>query len=361
MNGTNQTHRSPWPHRLAVALALVTFPLIWVGGLVTTYQAGMAVPDWPSTYGYNLFLYPWQTWIAGPWNIFIEHGHRLLGATAGMVAIALVVVVLCLDRRRWLIQASLGALALVIFQGLLGGFRVLLDERLIAMVHACVGPLFFAYLAGLVIATSRWWEDARSKTETLASSMDNRLVRASWITVALAYGQLILGAIVRHVPLWASPQVFRGALLLHLVIGGLLTLQIGLVAWQAWKANAPGRRLGAPAFVLVLLVALQLALGLGTYVARYGFPAWLADCQFAAAYVVERRGLWQAMVTTAHVANGSLILFAAVWLSIRATRLCVGPCSAWTRSSLGADQLAKSSDGGRAAATRSVGLPGRAA
>ena len=85
--------RSPWPHRLSIALALVTFPLIWVGGLVTTYDAGMAVPDWPGTYGYNLFRYPWQTWLAGPWDLFIEHGHRLLGATAGLLAIALVVVV----------------------------------------------------------------------------------------------------------------------------------------------------------------------------------------------------------------------------------------------------------------------------
>ena len=62
-----------------------TFPLIWVGGLVTTYDAGMAVPDWPNTYGYNLFLYPWQTWLSGPWDLFIEHGHRLLGALVGMI------------------------------------------------------------------------------------------------------------------------------------------------------------------------------------------------------------------------------------------------------------------------------------
>src|SRR5204863_1037959 len=115
---------SPWPHRLAVALALVTFPLIWVGGLVTTYDAGMAVPDWPGTYGYNLLRYPWQSWLAGPFDLFIEHGHRLLGATAGLLAIALVTVVLITDRRRWLVAASFGALALVIFQGILGGARV---------------------------------------------------------------------------------------------------------------------------------------------------------------------------------------------------------------------------------------------
>src|SRR5438477_1424482 len=146
MDDHGQFRFSAWPHRLAVALALVTFPLIWVGGLVTTYDAGMAVPDWPGTYGYNLLRYPWQTWLAGPWDLFIEHGHRLLGATAGFIAIALVAVVLITDRRRWLFAASCGALTLVVFQGLLGGARVLLDARLVALLHGCIGPLFFAYL-----------------------------------------------------------------------------------------------------------------------------------------------------------------------------------------------------------------------
>src|SRR5882672_10945751 len=119
---------SAWPHRLAVLLTCATFPLIWVGGLVTSYDAGMAVPDWPTTYGYNLFLYPWQTWIEGPWKLFIEHGHRLMGATVGVLTIALLVAVWRCDSRqgvRWLSVLTLGA---VIFQGSLGGLRVLLDE-----------------------------------------------------------------------------------------------------------------------------------------------------------------------------------------------------------------------------------------
>ena len=68
---------SPWPHRFAVLLAWAVFPLLCVGGLVTTYGAGMSVPDWPNTYGHNLLLYPWTTWITDPWDLFIEHGHRL--------------------------------------------------------------------------------------------------------------------------------------------------------------------------------------------------------------------------------------------------------------------------------------------
>src|SRR5689334_16411672 len=139
-----QTHLpslpSPWPHRLAVALALVTFPLIWVGGLVTTYDAGMAVPDWPNTYGYNLFLYPWQTWLYGPWELFIEHGHRLLGSLVGMLAIALVVSAwLCRASRavRWL---SVITLAAVVMQGTLGGLRVIEDQIQLAKIHGCFGP-----------------------------------------------------------------------------------------------------------------------------------------------------------------------------------------------------------------------------
>src|SRR5688572_14656164 len=169
--------RSPWPHRLAVTLALVTFPLIWVGGLVTTYDAGMAVPAWPGTYGYNLLAYPWTTWIAGPLDLFIEHGHRLLGAATGLISIALTIVVFRSDERPWLRWAAVGAVALVIAQGALGGARVLFDVRLVALIHGCVGPLFFAYLAVLVVATSRWWH----KTRPLDSAPGMRLVQSAWI------------------------------------------------------------------------------------------------------------------------------------------------------------------------------------
>ena len=90
----SKTEHPKWVHRCAILLACTTFPLIWVGGLVTTYDAGMAVPDWPNTYGYNMFLYPPTTWLSGPWDLLIEHGHRLLGSLAGLVAIGLVCVCL---------------------------------------------------------------------------------------------------------------------------------------------------------------------------------------------------------------------------------------------------------------------------
>lgn len=312
---------SPWPHRLAVALALVTFPLIWVGGLVTTYDAGMAVPDWPGTYGYNLFLYPWQTWLAGPWDLFIEHGHRLLGAAAGLVAIALFIVTVLTDRRRHVQALAAGALLLVIFQGALGGARVLFDERLVALVHGCVGPLFFAYLAGLIVISSRWWSAVETK------SVDPGLVRglrsAAWFTAGLAFLQLALGAVVRHVPLMASPAVFRAALMLHLVVAGILAVQLGVTSWKSWsiRRSAPGLQFSALALPLLLLA--QIALGFSTYVAKFSWPAWFADYSFAAGYVVQEKSLLQSLIITAHVANGSLILFVAAWLATRVTRYSV--------------------------------------
>ena len=95
-------------HRLAVLAVCLVWPLIWVGGLVTTFDAGMAVPDWPATYGYNLFLYPYKTWLLGPFDLFIEHGHRLLGAVVGMVAIGIVIAAFWRDPRRWVGWLAVG-------------------------------------------------------------------------------------------------------------------------------------------------------------------------------------------------------------------------------------------------------------
>ena len=117
--------------------------------MVTTYKAGMAVPDWPTTYGYNLFLYPWKTWIFGPWDLFIEHGHRLFASAVGMLTIVLCVLLWKTAQPRWLRVLGFVALAAVIFQGVLGGLRVVLAERTLAMLHGCTGPAFFAFTAAL--------------------------------------------------------------------------------------------------------------------------------------------------------------------------------------------------------------------
>lgn len=306
---TNQRH-SPWPFRLSVALALATFPLIWVGGLVTTYDAGMAVPDWPSTFGYNLFLYPWSTWLAGPWDLFIEHGHRLLGTLVGMLAIGLVVVTWPYEPRRWIGYAALGALALVILQGVLGGARVLLDQRSVALVHGCVGPLFFAYAASLAVFTSRFWREAIPEHDNPAG---RRLSRATWILAATAYVQLILGAILRHPVHDGAPSLFRAAVLMHLVVAGVLLVQVAVYHLSVLRSGClAGRAVRWLSLLTLLLIVAQVSLGGATWVAKYSWPAWLGSFDFAAGFIVQEKSLSQSLIVTGHVANGSLILATVV-------------------------------------------------
>ena len=310
----------PWSHRAALMVACATFPLIWVGGLVTTYDAGMAVPDWPSTFGYNLFLYPWQSWLAGPWDLFIEHGHRQIGALVGLLAIFLVVTTWG-DSRRWLRVLSIVALLMVIVQGLLGGQRVLLDDRRIAQLHGCVGPLFFAFAAMLTTFTSRWW----TKPTTGAPVDDNRrsvrnlrrLSIAAWIAFGLAVGQLVLGSQLRHGVEYSSAAVFRSAVVFHIVFACGLALQVFVLGIKSMRARVGGR-IG---LMLIALVACQLALGVGTWAVKYGWPTLLADVFPLPAFTVQAESMWQSLTVTAHVAMGSLILALTGTLAVRLMRL----------------------------------------
>src|SRR6476660_6401420 len=183
----DQSVRSPWPHRWAVALACATFPLVWVGGLVTTTDAGMAVPDWPNTYGYNLFLYPWQSWLAGPWDLFVEHGHRMLAATVGLITIIMLIVFMRSERRKWVRSMGFVALGLVIFQGALGGMRVLFDERTLAMLHGMTGPLFFGLTVALAVITSQRWQLGPSADEQAIARSGAQIRAIATVTTVLAY------------------------------------------------------------------------------------------------------------------------------------------------------------------------------
>src|SRR5437762_6791627 len=110
-------------HGVSLATAIATFPLIFMGGLVTSHGAGMSVPDWPNSYGYNMFLFPPRLWIGG---ILYEHTHRLMGTVVGMLSIVLAVCAWKLESRAWARRLAYCVLAAVIFQGVLGGLRVVL-------------------------------------------------------------------------------------------------------------------------------------------------------------------------------------------------------------------------------------------
>jgi cytochrome c oxidase assembly protein subunit 15 len=316
---SSANNNSPWPHRLAVALVCVVFPLIWVGGLVTTYDAGMAVPDWPGTYGYNLFLYPWTTWLAGPWDLFIEHGHRLLGAAAGLITIGFVLAVFAFDRRLSMRFHAITALCLVLAQGVLGGQRVLLDARGIALIHACVGPLFFAYCAVLAVMTSRRWNQAEQSA--IRNPQSAILTRLAFFGLLLAYAQLVLGAHLRHLPDDGSPRTFQIVLLFHVVVALAVVGHVVGLAFSTFRRARGERWVTRPAAGLAALLLVQLALGVATLIVKYGWPTWLGGELIDPNFTVTAQGFWSSMIVTAHVANGSLILALLAVLWARALRL----------------------------------------
>src|SRR5436309_1631193 len=131
---------SPWPHHLAVVTADATLLLIFVGGVVTNTGSALAVPDWPTTFGYNMFLYPWSRMVGG---IFYEHSHRLIGSVVGMLTVTCAVWLWLTEDRKWMRVVGLVAVVAVIAQGILGGLRVLLLEHGLAIIHGCVAQAFF--------------------------------------------------------------------------------------------------------------------------------------------------------------------------------------------------------------------------
>ncbi len=321
-------------------LVCATFPLIWVGGLVTTYDAGMAVPDWPETYGYNLFLYPISTWLSGPWDLFIEHGHRLLGSFVGLLTIGLVVATCWCDSRIWVRWLSVGCLALVLVQGGLGGARVLMDEMTLARIHGCVGPLFFISCVAAAVVTSRYWHQALP-VEPVKMERAEKFQRLALVTTVVAFLQLVIGAHLRHLPAHWSFNLFRVLVGAHLLVAGIL---LGHVTWLAYQCGRDTKLrasslLRRPSLLLAALVLLQIALGVGTWIVKYAWPTWLPEWAFFNSYTVQAESMTQAGIVTAHVAVGSLILAMAMVLSLRSMRLMSNRAVVATSCSLGVAEL----------------------
>ncbi len=185
-----------WLHRFTWMLAVATLFLVALGGIVTTKGVGMAVPDWPTTYGENMFLFPPSKWIGG---IFYEHSHRLVASMVGMLTIVLAVWLWLKESRAWLRWLGVIALFGVIFQGVLGGMRVMFDVHgwgtELGIFHAVFAQLFFLLISSIALFTSRWWNDA---SVSIVSSRALAIRRVFIVTTLLVLFQLILGATMRH-------------------------------------------------------------------------------------------------------------------------------------------------------------------
>ncbi len=307
---------SPIVHGLAAALTAAVFPLIWVGGLVTTYDAGMAVPDWPGTYGWNMFAYPASTWLFGPFDLLVEHSHRLLGTVAGFLSIGLVVSAFRYDARPWFRVWSIAVLLAVIAQGALGGARVVLDQRTFAMIHGCTGPLFFAMATATAVISSRWWHELGGTSAQLRTGI-------AWLATILiltSYVQLILGAQLRHVTAAISHTTFMAFVHSHLLLASLVLLfSLGLTG-LAWLRRGVQPAIRRPTGWLMLIVLAQIGLGIATWIVNYALP-WSELNASLAGYTILSKGYWESLIVTAHMATGSLIISLATLVALRAWRV----------------------------------------
>src|ERR1700737_110937 len=149
---------SDLPKRLlngfAVLVALSVVALIGLGGLVTSHDAGMAVPDWPNSFGYNMFLFPVSRWVGG---VFFEHTHRLIASGVGLLTIALGVLTVIIEDRLWVKWLSGIAVIAVVVQGVLGGLRVTEHSAILGLFHGCLAQGFFSLVASVALVTSRFW------------------------------------------------------------------------------------------------------------------------------------------------------------------------------------------------------------
>ncbi|MFQ5665700.1 MAG: heme A synthase [Candidatus Binatia bacterium] len=286
--------RNPWPHRLAVVTATATLLLIFVGGLVTNTGSALAVPDWPTTFGYNMFLYPWSRMVGG---IFYEHSHRLIGSAVGILTIALGVSLWLTERRRWVRTLGLVAVVAVVVQGVLGGLRVVLLEQPLAIVHGCLAQAFFALLVSLAVCTSAWWDAARQERPLPG---EGHLRTLAAVTAALVYVQIVFGALLTHM----------GARVVHLLGAALVTAAVGLLAGRV-LGQRPGRaKLRRPAVLLLVLLLAQVGLGVGAYLWRYA-PSVSASMPAALGLALQ----------TTHRITGAAVLGTAVLLAWRVARL----------------------------------------
>lgn len=289
---------SPWPHRLAIVTAGATFLLILAGGLVTNTGAGLAVPDWPTTFGYNMFLYPWSKMVGG---IFYEHSHRLIGSAVGLLTLTLTLVLWTVEPRRWLRWLGSAALLAVIIQGVLGGLRVVLLQDTLAIVHGALAQAFFGLMAALALFTSRGWKE---EVRPLSGEGTGHLFWLAALTTGGMYLQLVVGALLTHV----------GARLdAHLLLATLITILVPNLAVRILTRHADRSGLVRPAIVLGGLLVLQLLLGLGSYVHRF------TSLELP---LVSSLGL---ALPVSHRLTGGLMLITSLVVTLRVHRLLGSP------------------------------------
>jgi heme a synthase len=316
-------------HQFAVLTAVATFFLIIAGGLVTSTQSGLSVPDWPLSYGQLM-----PPMVGG---ILYEHGHRMVATFVGFLTTILAILLWRNEERKWIRNLGFISLCAVITQGVLGGLTVLfLLPTPISVSHATLAQTFFAMVASIALFTSEWWESNQPLLKD--DSKHPHLVTLALLTTGAIYIQLILGALMRHthsglaVPdfplaygqilpslspdalsryneqltrddyrIFSDDPITASQVLIHMVHriwAGVVAIMVIWTSFRLTKLASASKRLSRFAYALIGLLCIQVSLGAFTVLSRKS---------------VE--------ITTAHVATGALLLVTSVLLSLSAIKL----------------------------------------
>lgn len=297
-----------WPGLLSKVALGATFLLVVAGGLVTSNESGLAVVDWPNSYGYNMFLYPISKMTGG---IYYEHAHRLFGSLVGLTTVALALYLWRFDERRWVNRFALASVVVVVIQGILGGLRVTGDFTLstsaedmtpsivLAVLHGVLGQVFLAIMVSIAVVTSKTWHQIASAESSIDGSLD-RTLQALLIGTLLV--QLVLGAVQRHLE-WG--------LVIHITMAAvvwMLASVAGARGWWLWPTGSPVSRLGK---AVLIIAGVQVLLGITALAVTAGEA------------VVGNPGQFEVMAATAHQACGALLLATSVALTLMCRRFGV--------------------------------------
>ncbi|MBE0643977.1 MAG: COX15/CtaA family protein [Bacteroidetes bacterium] len=298
--GTPSTTAQRWLHRIAIVLAVGTVLLIAKGGLVHSAGAGLSVPDWPTTYGENMFTFPVEKWTGG---IVYEHGHRLLASGIGMLMIVVAVMVWMVDRRRWLRWLSIAALGAVIVQGVLGGITVLMQlPTAVSVSHAMLAQSFMIATMLIAAATARGWKQTKLPAPV---SADRGLQKLLLATVVFTFVQILLGAITRHT--YSGPAIIDFPLNNGKVIPDFVNFGVAIQF---------AHRVGA--MILSVLIFVQgIRILRNRELAVLRTPALLAMIMVTVQFLLGATVIWtrEAIVpNTLHVMGGAMT-FAVVFLT----------------------------------------------
>ncbi len=297
-------------HRYALFVAGSTLVLIIAGGLVTSTGSGLAVPDWPTTYGHFMFSFPLSQMVGG---ILYEHGHRMIASVVGCLTIGLAVWLWLRDERRWVKRLGLVAVVAVTLQGLLGGITVLYFlPAPVSIGHAALAQIFFCLTVSLALFTSPGWRSGRPAVD------DRTLRRFAVATAALVYVQILAGATMRHVGAGLAipdfPLAFGGLIppewtdgiavhFAHRMGAVIVSIAVLATTTHVWRHHRSQRELRRPALLMPIIAAVQITLG----------------------GLAVLSGL-AVTINTAHVATGAALLSTSLVLALRTSQpLFVGP------------------------------------